>query len=136
MALNSALGTVWRPPNAPRAPYFATLLEPVTGSTHAQPHLRSLLSLVRFPPDPSVKIVTLVSSHSDLGPNVSTVWNIWPAGMVSCSETKPRQYSVLLFGSPLHRLYSAQNLFDFCIDGCLFSITLGHSQNRAKAKAL
>ena len=58
------------------------------------------------------------------------VSNMGPIGVVSCSDTRPLQNNVRLFWSPLHLLYSAQNLLDFCMAGCPFSITLGHSQNR------
>ena len=110
MALNYALGTVWGPPSAPLAPHLAFLLEPTCGSTHAQPHLRSLLSLVRLPPDPSVYIVTSASSHSDMGPSVSTVSKIGPAGMVSCSETKPLQNNVLLLGSSSSAVFCTESI--------------------------
>ena len=135
MAFNSALGTVCNPPNAPLAPYNASFSDPRLGSTHAQPHLRSLLSLVLFPPDPSVKIVTFSSLHSPIGPNTAVVSNIGPDGIVSCLDTEPFQYNVRFLTSPLHLLYSAQNLLDYWMAGCLFSCTFGHSQNRWPSSA-
>ena len=88
----------------------------------------STQSFVLLPPDPSVYIVTLLSVHSDIGPRVCIVSYMGPDGVVSCSDTMPLQNNVRLFWSPLHLLYSAQNLLDFCIAGCPFSMALGHSQ--------
>ena len=77
IVFNSALGTVCNPPSEPLSPYKAFLLDPLWGTTQAQPHLRSLLSLVRLPPDPSVNIVTFFSQYVFISPRLSEFSIIW-----------------------------------------------------------
>ena len=94
IAINSALGTVCSPPRAPLVPYRTSLLEPCTGPTQAQPHRRNLLSFVRLPPEPSVKIVIFLSWHSDMGFSISTVSNICPMGSFPFRKPSPSNIAI------------------------------------------